>query len=55
MTFRYVSVDEAIKRSGVRMVAVGGCRAHGARQQRAFFTSRISSERRCGWTTTASR
>jgi len=24
MTFQYVSVDEAIKRSGVRMVVVGG-------------------------------
>jgi hypothetical protein len=26
MTFQYVSVDEAIKRSGVRMVVVGGVR-----------------------------
>ena len=55
MTFQYVSVDEAIKRSGVRMVVVGGVPSHGARQPRAFFTSRISSGRRCGWFTTASR
>ena len=26
MTFQYVSVDEAIRRSGVRMVVVGGVR-----------------------------
>jgi hypothetical protein len=55
MTFQYVSVDEAIRRSGVRMVVVGGVPSPWGEAAKAFFTSRISSGRRSGWFTTASR
>lgn len=55
MAFQYVSVDEAIRRSGVRMVVVGGVPSPWGEAAKGILQSRISSGRLCGWFTTASR
>ena len=54
MTFQYVSVDEVIKRSGVRMWWSAGAEPVGEAAKGILRVKKIEWAR-CGWFTTASR
>ena len=47
MSFEYVSVEEAIKGRGLRMVVSATCRARGVKLRRVSCTSKASNGSQC--------